>query len=274
MEGVTRDISVSPAELNEFPMLKAKLTEAEIYSIEGDASRRLLGEKFVKPLIVVMENIEPEPQIIGYGQYQKTRRWRYAHSLDNYIARRAKPGCLVATSSSFVGQISDTMGDGLFGALDKAWLLLTFSLAEVTAIKDAARTRWAFLESTFPAADGAKKKTQVQQNDDALKLEEAVAFCSAMRGLSCEGVTPTVPHGYAHVLRQFDALKTDAPTKYNDKIRAARNAILGECKELSGKMTQTEMDEASEILGHAMSDDLEKTYAEATEMQARMGTFR
>lgn len=286
-----RDISCTSIPCD-FDLFKIDLSDSEIFGNSGENAKIRLYEKYECPEICIIENMRAEQKIKFNDKYKK---FRGANSFDGLLAKRmSKPGILLITSSDFIGEIMESLGDRLLEvlSLDKTKLILLLSPQESILLKDALRNRKKYIisrinplfnENQDKKLTGEKRllermteETQLSFVEEALFFEETFKIpptpgmpVMSIQKLFAAGINVwSNPEKIMPIWENFCSMKEKKGIDYIDGIKKAKKDVVRSCKELSEKMTEKELLEIGSMLSMSCklscNDDKIKEFLEKT----------
>lgn len=185
MLAAARNISTTPNP-SDWATFKSDLLDAENYNRSGEEAKILVNERYKNVQILTLENVRGE----GAGAFSQDRKYfskfKASAALDDVISKRlAKPGSMIFSSSDFIRQFGDSMGDRLPEVLisDATSLVLMFSPIEaddlLRGLKEKLNSYWQYRLFFYDKAEkNQKDKYQERlQEEQALKtIEDSLYF--------------------------------------------------------------------------------------------------
>lgn len=289
-----RDISVTPLP-GDFSVFKSDMVEASSYGKEGDSARITVAESYQNVSVLMLEGVHGEFKN-NYSGEKVASRSRAADAIDNLIAKRVvRQGSVVCTSSDFMGEIGETLGDKFSEVMNSARTIpvLMFHPREGLDLLAALNRRCEFfskkIDQYFDVAKqkGGSKKTVEEGLIDKQELEfikEGLHFDEVFEDIPSlgEGGEPRMTAKLENMLRRkgcpesikslYECFSSDKQLNgasfQEDRMNAQMNAVR-ECKGLASKMTQREVYETSKLLAITAEGE-EKRQARIKEAQALM----
>jgi hypothetical protein len=267
-----KDMSATPNP-GEWVTMRNDLIESESFGITGDMAKIRVNENYAVVDLLTIENLRPE----GRETDERARRGRGIAALDDLLSRRmARRGSTIVTSSDFVKQIGETVGDKMHEMLTspKTMLVLLLSKAESRECFNAIKTK----ENVYnDPKKGVGKlcidgKSSVQERfatkETTVSFEEALYFEHAFNPDGKGHVTQQMrlglgdwPKSTQDVWLKFDEEREKNTLDFQDRINKTYMSIAGMCS-FATKMSDREKIEVGRLMSYARkienASDLEK----------------
>lgn len=258
-----RDISATPNP-SEWSIFKGHILAADSWSKTGDAAKDEITGRYENVSLLTLEDIKGEPD---------SRRFRSAASIDAVLSRRLlHPGAIVFTSTEFIKQIGDTIGDKIPEILlsDKTIQILMFSTIEADALLEAMTSKLTAFRLTaerIPEKEtglkaAAERELMLQDVEMAFYMEHAFPEIPSTLGSSkikagSLQMKLSMTNKYPEDLRQrwaaFCKDREEKTLRFHEMMDRTLVAAVKDCKELAAKMTQREMLETGKMMQLACS---------------------
>lgn len=260
---------------SDYDVLKGFLAQAEEYGGRGDAARVELYSRYESPTLMVVEDARAEMRFQFRDGNEKTRRVRGHDFLDALLARRAsRPGTLLMTSSNFIGEIRDSMGDRMHDMLlsPKTNLLVMLGPDETSDLRtmlSARRSQFQDVIDRLVEVPQEKNRLLTERMGDceeadlfleALYFEEAFPRRGARAGENnlswhemCESSLGHWEQASlaAPVWERFVSAREERSAEYKEGLDRARAEAIQDCRGLSPKLSRREMIEVGKMLSLA-----------------------
>jgi hypothetical protein len=271
------ELSVTPIP-NDYDILKGELGESERFGDVGDIAKAALNGKYESPDLTVIEHIRAEQKFRDSDGVNRIRRVKGHTSLDTLLARRVlRRGGIVVTSSDFLGEIADSMGDRMFDELSspRTEMILMLSPKETIDLENAlaaAKSKYVKLikrlgeEKKAESTSDQSRLDKKAEQDDMRVLEEAIYFDHAFPHMKTKEAQDNSPISYSiesfmeHWKRSAEATQVwnkvkeaQGSAEFEAGLKKAQRDIIDSCSVLAKKLSEGEKEEIGAMLSKATS---------------------
>jgi hypothetical protein len=264
---------------NDYDILKNELAESDVFGSVGEGAKVALNGKYESPDLMVVEHARAEQKFKPNHGEERTRKIKGFAALDALLARRVQgAGCMMVTSSDFLGQIAESMGDRMLEELSspRTDMILMLSPKETLDLDNEinARRKW-FVEFVMAFGGGTKiadeGKSRLEKNADmgevetfrqALYFEAAFPVVVEREGIDNMKIKKLVESGIDKWERAGEALpvwtrfceaRETGSAEFEEGVAGAQMTVVEACRSLAEKLSQREKEEVGKMLGKAAS---------------------
>lgn len=265
-----RDISTTPLP-GEWSTFKSDMAQCNWNGKEADDAKARVLDSYRNVKLLTLENVRGENSKFAF---------KGAIPLDDLLTKRSlMQGSMVLSSSDFIHQLGDAIGDRLPDILlsDNTTLILMFSAEEADALVGALVRRLTKLREQVLKAELGKKGVQNQYDEERiLEMAQEVfiienAFPKISLSNSLQGAQTKISEGdslsyqidmnpsrFHEKLRElwaaFNAAKQEKSLAYQEGLKKVYIAVMKDCPELGQKMSEKEMIETGKLMSFACSE--------------------
>lgn len=263
----TARLGIPTTTVGDYDIMKGELSNADIFGELGDAARVALRQKYELPGLMVLEQVRAESTYVDRNGNERIKQIKGSATLDSILAKRAtRRGAMLVTSSDFIGEIAESMGDRMADTLGspKTSLVIMLSPKESATLETALAERKTAVSSLSEVLHATPKESESGRSrvekmseaemaagfEDALYFEEAfpnvkVKDAKVKASIQKDARASIGKWARADLARpvwmRFRDAKENQTSEYESGVEKAREEMVRSCKELAKRLTRKEM---------------------------------
>ena len=282
-----RDISTTPNPAD-WATFKSEIAQCNWNGKEAEIAKDNVSDQYRQVKLLTLENVKGEESKFPF---------KGASLIDDLLTKRnLNHGCNIFTSSDFVGQLGNLVGDRLPEILmsEGTSIVLLFHPTEADALLNAVIRRRIKLEDIIAKCNFGQSKTHQDslQEDKNLELVKELLYINEAFGclplsLSLQSVSKLQTESLVEQLglkpeqfhekiqkvwAAFGVSKEEKGLEYEEALKRVYISVIKECPELGNRMTEKEMIETGKMIRLACSekDVINKYINDAQQLREKM----